>query len=139
MAVLFRKISINRIKQTAIPRARILLINFDVFRSDLDEDSIIVASATLVEGLLKKDMSSAPTIPPGKLRCSLLDDNKRPLKSVVIDDPMKLEVELPPMSEEDEAHNYISDLDKGSFMIRARFDQAIRHVLVEKADEKGNI
>ena len=130
------------------PTERIIFLGFNIYgKKSTEPNAIKLASKTIHPGFLKKDVSAVPTLPKGKIRCSLLDASKQPIKSTLLDNPLYKHAEY---TKEHAGHDHgspspqyqldrqIIECDSAYFAFRARYDASIRFVQVEAVDEEGN-
>ncbi len=114
-----------------------------------DKSSIQLTNQIIKQAYLKQDISSAPTLPENKIRCSLLDMNQHIIKSTIVDNPLIEHAEYVCTHDHDHDHDHAAHeeeslkrklikKDEGYFGFRARYTSAARYVLVELSDEDAN-
>ena len=138
----------NTSEKEMVMKDSILFLGFDIFKGEIkDKDSIQLNSKMIVPGFLKKDISAVPTIPEGKIKCSLLDDSRNVIKSTLVENPLLQSLEYGDHDHEDHAgHDHAKvklgrtsvKKEQAFFSFRTRYDAAIKFVQIELVDSNAN-
>ncbi len=128
----------------------LIYLGFNILHDkESDKSSVQLANQIVKQAYLKQDISSAPTLPENKIRCSLLDVDQHIIKSTIVDNPLIEHAEYVCNHDHDHDHDHsaheeeslkrkLIKKDEGYFGFRARYTSAVRYVLVELADQDAN-
>lgn len=138
----------NNSAEDLVMKDSILFLGFDIFKGEVAESNSVKLNSKMISpGFLKKDITAVPTIPKGKIKCTLLDDAKNVIKSTLVDNPLIQSLEYGDHDHADHAGHDHEKVELGRkvvkkenafFSFRARHDAAIKFVRIELVDAEAN-
>ncbi|KZS42795.1 hypothetical protein AWE51_15605 [Aquimarina aggregata] len=122
------------------PKDMIISIILNVYKSSsTKKDSLSLYEISIVDGLLKKDITPAPKRVSGKWMLSFLNAEHELIKNTILDDPLTIEHEYVIGNEDDLKFEHVEmQLEKATLTVRARYSPDMKAILIEKTDSLGN-
>lgn len=116
-------------------QAQIIFLNYSIKKNTGNDPHIEFISKIVAEGNLKPGIIRQAEPREGDLNCLTLDENKRPLSSILVPDPLKRRVEY--QQEDGSLTTRELSLDSAVFSVRMQMENASRYVAVKRSDSPG--
>lgn len=126
--------TVGGVEQTE-DQAQIIFLNYSIKKNTGNVPHIEFISKIVAEGNLKSGLMHHAEPREGDLNCLTLDENKRPLSSILVPDPLKRRVEY--QQEDGSLTTRELSLDSTVFSVRMQLENASRYVAVKRSDSPG--
>jgi len=126
--------TVGGVEQTQ-DQAQIIFLNYSIKKNPDNVPHIEFISKIVAEGNLKPGIMHHAEPREGDLNCLTLDNNKRPLSSILVPDPLKRRVEY--QQEDGSLTTRELSLDSTVFSVRMQLESASRYVAVKRSDSPG--
>lgn len=109
---------------------QIVFLNFSIWRDQTEQFHVELINQIVSKGNIKEGLNLYTTPKEGDLKCFALDENKHPISSILVPNPLVKRIEY--QQEDGSMTSREIFLDSTEFSIRMQLNEEARYVAIER-------